>query len=149
MEIADWRFENLTDVNVMRQEAQNERQLRGALKLYWPTQKEDAARAAQPDGESHEADELLEALEQSLDSTVFDTKQSQQVIENTEEVSGIGQNKAKSGNREKGKPGEEGNGEEPFLPWPLCPFPPRANFSWHQLKPAACLSLPWVCSFSS
>jgi len=29
LEIADWRFENLTDVNVMRQEAQNERQLRG------------------------------------------------------------------------------------------------------------------------
>ena len=28
----------------MRQEAQNERQLRWALKLYWQTEKEDAAR---------------------------------------------------------------------------------------------------------
>src|SRR5262245_28761911 len=112
----------------MRQEAQNERQLRGALKLYWPTQKEDAARAAQPDGESHEADELLEALEQSLDSTVFDTKQSQQVIENTEEVSGIGQNKAKSGNREKGETGKRGMGKNPFSLGPFALFPREQIF---------------------
>ena len=92
-----------TDVNLMRQEAQNERQLRWALKLYWQTQKEDAARAAQPQGEAREADELLEALEQSVGSTVFDTKQSHQVVENTEELSGNGQNKAKPGDREKGE----------------------------------------------
>jgi hypothetical protein len=52
-----------TDVNLMRQEAQNERQLRLALKLYWQTQKEDAAR---PGGEAEQADDLLEALEKSL-----------------------------------------------------------------------------------
>ena len=92
-----------TDVNLMRQEAQNERQLRWALKLYWQTQKEDAARPAQPQGEAREADELLEALEQSVGSTVFDTKQSHQVIENTEELSGNGQNKAKPGDRGKGE----------------------------------------------
>jgi len=55
-----------TDVNLMRQEAQNERQLRWALKVYWQTQKEDAARpdgiGASPFPPEGEADELLEAL---------------------------------------------------------------------------------------
>jgi len=94
-----------TEVNLMRQEAQNERQLRWALKLYWQTQKEDAARpdpigalAAQPEGQAGETDELLQALEQSAAdlAKILDAQQSHQVIENTEEVSGIGQNKANS-----------------------------------------------------
>src|SRR5262249_57977218 len=92
--------------------SETERQLRWALKLYWQTQKEHAARAARPQGEAREADDLREALEQSLGSTVFETKQSHQVIENTEEVSGIGQNKAKSGDRGKGETGKGGKGEE-------------------------------------
>ncbi len=104
------------DVNLMRQEAQNERQLRLALKLYWQTQEEDAARSG---GEAGEADDLLEALEKSLDEGVkgeerkgesgqapasaagifnlFDEKQSHQVVENTGEASGNGQNNPKSG----------------------------------------------------
>ena len=41
---------NYTEVDLIRQEAKNERQLRWALKLYWETEKEDAARAAQPQG---------------------------------------------------------------------------------------------------
>jgi hypothetical protein len=59
-----------TEVNLMRAEAQNDRQLRWALKVYWQTQKEDAARrdrigarAGKLDGE---ADEWLEVLEKSL-----------------------------------------------------------------------------------
>jgi hypothetical protein len=112
------------DMNLMRQEAQNDRQLRWALKLYWQTQKEDAARAGQPQGEAQEADELLEVLEQSLGSTVFDTKQSQEVIENTEAVSGNGQNKAKSGNGEKQETGKGGNGEEPLFVFCPLPFSP-------------------------
>jgi len=144
----------------MRQEAQNERQLRWALKVYWQTQKEDAARpdgiGASPVAPDGEADELLEALgtltpspsptgrgeSKSLEvlpsptgrgepkplevlpcpagregdppwragegqeltsaisdsevSNISDAKQSHQVIENTDEVSGIGQNKANS-----------------------------------------------------
>jgi hypothetical protein len=128
-----------TDVNLMRQEAQNERQLRWALKLYWQTQKEDAARPAQPEGE---ADDLVEALavgtltpspsptgrgeleplevlpspsgregtagaagegEEPISSAsapgiseLFGAQQSHQPAENTEELSGIGQNKPNS-----------------------------------------------------
>src|SRR5215831_1633567 len=85
---------NRADVNLMRQEAQNERQLRWALKLYWQTQKEDAARAAQPKAEGGETDELLEAVVSVVEtSNISDAKQSHQVIESTGEVSGIGQNK--------------------------------------------------------
>jgi hypothetical protein len=58
-----------TGVYLMRQESQNDRQLRWALKVYWRTQKEDAARAGQSVEEAQEVDELLEALEQSLCST--------------------------------------------------------------------------------
>jgi hypothetical protein len=92
------------DVNLMRQEAQNERQLRLALKLYWQTQKEDAARLG---GEAGEADELLEALEKSLaggsegekgqEGNLFDENGTRQVIEKTGEVSGNGQNNPKFG----------------------------------------------------
>jgi hypothetical protein len=60
------------DVNLMRQEAQNDRQLRWALKVYWQTQKEDAARpdrigarAGQSGGEAWETDEVFKALERS------------------------------------------------------------------------------------
>jgi len=79
-----------TEVNLMRQEAQNERQLRWALKLYWQTQKEDAARpdhtgarAAQPEGQTGQRDELLQALEQSATdiAKISDAKQSHRVIE--------------------------------------------------------------------
>ena len=116
-----------SDLNLMRQEAQNERQLRWALKLYWETQEEDAARAAQPPGEAREADELLEVLEQSLGSTVFATKQSQEVIENTEAVSGNGQNKVKHGDGEKEETGKGGNGEEPLFPFRPLPFSPALS----------------------
>jgi len=108
--------------------SETERQLRWALKLYWQTQKEHAARAARPQGEAREADDLREALEQSLGSTVFETKQSHQVIENTEEVSGIGQNKAKSGNREKGETGKRGMGKNPFSLGPFALFPREQIF---------------------
>ena len=51
----------------MRQEAQNDRQLRLALKLYWQMQKEDAALAARPGEETEESDGLLAELEKSLE----------------------------------------------------------------------------------
>ena len=149
------------DVNLMRLEAQNERQLRLALKLYWQTQKEDAARPGGEDGD------LFEALEKSLAgeeegvkgeegtltpcpspaagkggtaeavgeasaawiSNLFDKKQSHQVVENTGEVSGNGQNNPNFGHsragvgtdEEKGEEGKRENGQEPFSPF--TPFP--------------------------
>ena len=120
-----------SDVNLMRQEAQNDRQLRFALKLYRQTQKEDAAR---PGGEGEQADDLLEALERSLDkgvkgeagkgengqapasaagiSNIFDENQSHQVVENTGEVSGNGQNNPNFGHSRAGTGTDRGRGEE-------------------------------------
>jgi hypothetical protein len=136
-----------TEVNLMRAEAQNDRQLRWALKVYWKTQKEDAARRDRIGARSGklggEADELLEVLEKSLaltgstspdgpdgggeqgswedlpspsgkrgtaaagegerplspisESDILDEKQSHQVIETTDGVSGIAPNKANLG----------------------------------------------------
>ncbi len=102
----------------MRLEAQNDRQLRLALKLYWQMQKEDAVPAARPGEEAEETDDLLAELEKSLEvdpnseprslntgvvgdgqiaemgplETSNFPKRSHQVVENTGEVSGIGQN---------------------------------------------------------
>src|ERR1700758_350250 len=55
------------DLYLMRMEAQNDRQLRLALKLYWQTQKEDIARAAQAGEENEEADALFRALSLAVD----------------------------------------------------------------------------------
>ena len=108
------------DLALMRLQDQTDRQLRLALKLYWQTQKEDAARPAQPDEAAQEADELMANLHSELSvissenselrtqnpdvaspnspllranaPNIFDGERSHQVIENTGEVSGIGQN---------------------------------------------------------
>jgi hypothetical protein len=145
------------DVNLMRQEAQNERQLRLALKLYWQTQKEDAARLG---GEADQADDLLEALEKSLDegvkgqegkgesgqvpasadgvSNLFDEDGTRQVVENTDHVSVIGQNNPNFGHSgseaqqpgtdwEKGETGKRGNGEAPLSPFAPLPISPDAR----------------------
>jgi len=108
------------DLGLMRLQDQNDRQLRLALKLYWQTQKEDAARVAQPGETSEEAERWMADLHSKLSvissenseprtqnpdvaspnspllradaPNLFDGERSQQVVEKTGEVSGIGQN---------------------------------------------------------
>ncbi|HWU40686.1 MAG TPA: hypothetical protein VN203_23815, partial [Candidatus Acidoferrum sp.] len=156
------------DVNLMRQEAQNDRQLRWALKLYWQTQK----------GDAEQADALIEALEKSLagedegekgeegtftpcpspagrggtaeavgeggeplspfsplpvspasgadTSNHFDENRTHQVVENTGEVSGIGQNNPKFG-QGKGEEEKRENGQEPLSPFTPFPISPASD----------------------
>jgi hypothetical protein len=138
------------DVQLMRMAAQNERQLRWALKLYWQTQKEDAACAARQGGEADGVADLVEALEglakgekgekgksekgqepvspvpATDESHIFDEEQSHQVDENTEEVSGTGQNNPNLGHLpfegEQGK-SEKGEPLSAFVPVPVSPTP--------------------------
>ena len=113
-----------SDLNLMRQEAQNERQLRWALKLYWETQEEDAARAAQPPGEAQEADELREAVEQSLGSTVFATNKAKKLLKIRRRCPETDRTKSNTVTGRKRKRGKGEMGKSPFSLFALYPFPP-------------------------
>jgi hypothetical protein len=145
------------DVQLMRLQAQNERQLRLALKTYWQTQKEDTARIAQLDGTTGEADALMADLSSELSAinsqnlepgtqdsdagplpvspaagggapkNIFDERPSSQVVENTGEVSEIGQNNPNFGHPPSGAAiGEsekrENEKESPVAAFPVSPL---------------------------
>ena len=94
---------NYTDVDLIRQEAKNERQLRRALKLYWETEKKTRLVLPNRRGGAGGGRVAGKFWSSRNGSAFLTQKQSQQVIENTEKVSGIGQNKAKSTDGEEGE----------------------------------------------
>jgi len=128
LEIADWKFENLTDVNLMRQEAQNERQLRGALRLSSGRRSKKTPLA--PPGCRGRTMRLTSCWKPCSSRSIrlfLIQNKANKLLKTLRRCPESDRTKPNPLIGKKGKRGRGETGKSPLRPLPLCPF---AWFEW-------------------